>query len=89
VRGVTDITDRVIDPVQQHLDIGYDIRHFDKYSAIIFAVFDRKHSLSAINIDLERLSRRFSLDESIAFLFTDDPTYVNYLVSTFELLWEQ
>jgi hypothetical protein len=34
VRSVTDITDQVIDPVQQHLDIGYDIRHFDKYSGI-------------------------------------------------------
>lgn len=52
-------------------------------------MYDRKHTLSAINLDLERVTKRFPLDELVAFLFTDDPTYVNPLVSTFELLWEQ
>ena len=88
-RGITDVSYRVIESVQQAMDIGFDIRHIDKYSGIIFVVFDRKNGLSAINLDLERLTRRFSLDESIAFLLTDDPAYVEYLVSTFELLWQQ
>jgi hypothetical protein len=52
-------------------------------------VFDRKYALTMINIDLERITRRFSLDESLAMLLTDDSVYIKYLVSTFELLWEQ
>jgi hypothetical protein len=51
----------------------------------MFTVFDRKICGSAINIDLTRVS----LDQPISMLWTDDPTYVNYLVSTFELLWKQ
>ncbi len=89
VRGITDVSYQVIEPVQQLLDMGQDVRHFDKYGGIIFVVFDRKNCLSAISVDLEHISRRFSLDESIAFLMTDDPTYAEYLTSTFELLWEQ
>ena len=41
--------------------------------------------VNAINADL----RRMSLDESMSALLTDDLTYANYLVSTFEVLWEQ
>jgi hypothetical protein len=88
-RGVTDITHRAIETVQQHMDWGHDVRHLDMYSGITFAVFDRKYTLTMINIDLERVTRRFSLDESLAMLLTDDSTYIKYLVSTFELLWEQ
>jgi sugar-specific transcriptional regulator TrmB len=88
-RGITDISHRAIETVQQHLNFGHDIRHIDKYSGIVFAVFDRKHALTGINIDFERITRRFSLDESCTFLLTDDPAYIKYLVYTFELLWKQ
>jgi hypothetical protein len=37
----------------------------------------------AINADL----RRMSIDESMSALLSDDQTYADYLVSTFELLW--
>jgi len=30
-----------------------------------------------------------SLDEPVSALWSDDPTYANYLASTFEVLWEQ
>jgi hypothetical protein len=56
VRGITDISYRIIKTVQQHLDWGHDIRHTDKYSGLIFVVFERKYGLSAINIDLEHLT---------------------------------
>jgi len=85
IRFITDITHPYIDSVQQHLDIGVDVRHFDAYSGILFSVFDRKISASAINADIKHIS----LNEPISLLWTDDPTYAEYLMSTFELLWEQ
>ena len=82
---ITDVSYPYIESVQQHLDIGVDGRHFDQYRGIMFAVFDRKICTSAINFDFTRAS----LDQPISMLWTDDPTYAEYLVSTFELLWEQ
>jgi len=85
IRCITDISYSHIELVQRQLDIGYDIRHFSQYSGIMFLVFDRKNSISGINVDV----RRMSLDEPVSALWSDDSTYANYLVSTFELLWEQ
>ena len=85
VRIITDISYPMIELAQQLLDIGEDVRHYDKYQGIMFLVFDRKSSISAINADLKRMS----LDEPVSALWSDDSTYANYLVSTFELLWEQ
>ncbi len=82
-RGVTDISYRGIQLMQAMLDIGEDWRHFDKYSGISFIVADRKTSLTSINLDI----RRISLNERIAVLWSDDPTYAEYLRGTFEVLW--
>ena len=71
--------------MQELLDIGEDIRHYEQYRRIIFGVVDRKSSISAINFDI----RRLSLNEPLSMLWTNDPIYANYLISTFELLWEQ
>jgi sugar-specific transcriptional regulator TrmB len=85
VRVITDISYPMIELVQQKLDIGEDVHHYDQYGGITFEVWDRKACMSAINADI----RRFSLDEPVTALWTDDQTYANYLVSTFEVLWEQ
>jgi sugar-specific transcriptional regulator TrmB len=84
VRGITDISYQMIELVQQRLNAGEDIRHFGG-RGIFFVVFDRKISISAINPDV----RSISLEEPIKGLWTDDITYADYLVHTFELLWEQ
>jgi len=85
IRGISDISYAEIEPARELLDIGEEIRHFSHYRGIIFGVFDKKICLSAINTDITR----FSLDERVKWLWTDDPTYADYLISTFELLWEQ
>jgi sugar-specific transcriptional regulator TrmB len=85
IRVIADITYPYIESAQQHLDIGVDMHHYDQYQGILFGVFDRKISASAINVDI----RRVSLDTPLSILWTDDPTYAEYLASTFELLWEQ
>ncbi len=85
VRGISDIHYADIAPAQAVLDIGEDLRHFDSYEGVYFAVVDRKHCVSAINVDIKRIS----LDEPISLLWTDDTTYADYLTATFEMLWER
>jgi hypothetical protein len=82
---ITDFSYPYLESMQQYLDIGAEARHFEQYRGIMFGVFDRKICGSFINIGI----RRVSLDEPINMLWTDDPAYVRYLVSTFEILWQQ
>ncbi len=86
VRFITDISYRMVEVIREHLDAGIEVRHFDKYSGLLFCVFDGRIGMSAINVaDLTRVS----LSVPVSVLWTDDPTYAQYLTSTFELLWEQ
>lgn len=85
VRGVTDVTHSAIGLVQEALDIGEDVRHFDGYSGVTYKVFDGKCCINAINVDI----KRFTLDEPATMLYTDDATCAKYYMSTFELLWER
>ncbi len=84
-RGITDITYSVIPFVQEVLDVGEDVRHFDSYQGLYYAVFERKHCISAINIDVKHVR----LNEPANMLYASDPVYGAYLVSTFESLWKQ
>jgi hypothetical protein len=85
VRGISDINYADIAPAQEVLDIGEDLRHYNAYGGVFFAVVDRKHCVSAINVDINRIS----LNEPISLLWADDPKYAEYLTATFEMLWEQ
>jgi sugar-specific transcriptional regulator TrmB len=86
IRFITDITYPYIELIQEHLDAGMEVRHFDKYSGLLFCVFDGKICESAINAaDLKSAS----LSQMVSVLWSDDPTYAQYLASTFEVLWQQ
>jgi sugar-specific transcriptional regulator TrmB len=84
-RGIADVTYRVKNVIQYHLDIGADVRHIANYRGAYFGIFDKRHCFSAINIDIQHLK----LDEPLSLLYTDDPVFADYLVSSFERLWEQ
>jgi sugar-specific transcriptional regulator TrmB len=84
-RGIADVTYKIADIIRYHLDIGADVRHIDNYRGAYFGVFDRKTCISAINIDIEHVK----LDAPLSMLYTDDPVFADYLVSTFEMFWEQ
>jgi hypothetical protein len=64
--------------------IGEEVRHIDQHG-IMFAVFDRRISISAVNAEVKRIS----LNEPVSGLWTDDPAYAQYLASTFEMVWGQ
>jgi sugar-specific transcriptional regulator TrmB len=83
VRTIVDISYPIIDNVRELLNIGEEVRHIDQHG-VMFVVYDRKHSMTAINI-----ATSASLNAPMTALWTDDPTYAEYLASTFEMLWKQ
>jgi len=85
VKVISDIPYPNIELAQLSLEMGIELRHIERYSGILFIVFDRKSVIHYINADIKRMS----LDEPVSALWSDDPTYANYLASTFEVLWEQ
>ncbi len=84
VRAIVDISYQVIEPVREMIAIGEEVRHIDQHG-IMFVVFDRRISISAINAEVKRIS----LNEPVSGLWTDDPAYAQYLASTFEMVWGQ
>jgi sugar-specific transcriptional regulator TrmB len=79
-----DMSYPVVKVVQEMIDNGEEVRYFGQ-EGVVFTIFDRAACMSAINADITR----FSLDQPIAALWTDDPTYARYLTATFEMLWKQ
>ena len=86
IRFITDITYPYVKTIREHLDVGMEVRHFDKYSGVLFFVFDKKIGMSVINVESLKSA---SLNQLVSVLWTDDPAYAQYLTSTFELLWQQ
>jgi sugar-specific transcriptional regulator TrmB len=84
VRGIVDFSYASIDILQKLLAAGQDVRHFDGYQGIFMVVAD-KESISSINIGFKNLS----LDTPVVALWSNDPTYAEYLTSTFETAWQQ
>ncbi len=85
VRGIVDFSYLYIDTVRELLDIGQSVRHSEKYQGVFMVVGDKRKSISSISVDGESLS----IDDPVVALWSEDPTYAEFLMSTFELLWEQ
>ena len=85
VRGIADFSYQYIEEMREILDIGVDVRHVSQYQGIFMLVGDRGESISSMSIDVESLS----IDTPLVALWSDDPTYAEYLMSTFEIAWEQ
>jgi hypothetical protein len=86
VRGIVDFSYPYKgDLMRESLEIGADVRHFTQYLGIFMLVGDRKESISSMSITAETLS----IDTPIVALWSDDSTYAEYLMSTFETAWQQ
>ncbi|MFZ0926349.1 MAG: helix-turn-helix domain-containing protein [Halobacteriota archaeon] len=83
VKTIVDISHPIIDNVRELLQIGEEVRHIDEHG-LMFVVFDRRHSMTVINI-----AESSSLNAPMTALWTDDPTYAEYLAATFEMLWKK
>jgi hypothetical protein len=85
VRGIADFSYQYIKEIREWLDSGIDMRHYPQYLGIFMLVGDKKESISSMSINVKRLS----IDAPIVALWSDDPTYAEYLMSTFETAWER
>ncbi len=81
---ITDISYSGIQAIQELIDIGAEVRYLGRETAI-FSVCDKKTSIVGIHWELGIVS----LNQPLTALFTDDPTYAQYLETTFEMLWAQ
>jgi sugar-specific transcriptional regulator TrmB len=70
VRAIIDVSYQTIEPVREMMSIGEEVRHIDQHG-VTFVIFDRKVTFSTINADVSSIS----LNQPIALLWTDDPTY--------------
>ena len=85
IRGIPDISYLYIEKIRDFLDNGVDVHNFHQYPGIFMLVGDEKESISTMSIDVGS----FSIDTPVVALWSDDPTYADYLMSTFEVTWEQ
>jgi len=85
VRSIADFSYPYIDEMRKLLDIGEGVRHISQYQGIFMLIGDGRESISSMSVDVESLS----IDTPVVALWSDDPTYAEYLMSTFEIAWEQ
>ena len=84
-RGITTFSYPYIKQLRERLDFGDDVRHVGHEEELFMLVNDKGESVSSINTGTEDIS----LDKPIVAYWTDDPTYAEYLLSSFEIAWEQ
>ncbi len=81
---ITDLPYALIPLIRELIEMRSEVRCMGQ-EGLLFTVFDRRICVSAINVSVKRVT----LDKPFTALWTDDPTYAQYLMSTFELLWKQ
>jgi len=85
VRGITKVSGSSLNVVRKLLDNGEEVRHIYRYQGAFMLVGDKKESISSINVDSEDLS----LDDPLVAFWTDDQSYTEFLLTTFETAWSE
>jgi hypothetical protein len=85
VRGITDISHYHVSAARELLNIGEDLRHSGEVQKVLMFVRDRKESISSISV----ARQEFLLVDPLAAFWTDNNTYAEYLLSSFETAWAQ
>jgi len=83
VRGITDISYYYANAARNLLDVGQDVRHSGEVQEVLMFVCDRKESISSINAGRQE----FRLYDPLVAFWSDDESYAEYLLSTFETAW--
>ncbi|MGD0171156.1 MAG: helix-turn-helix domain-containing protein [Halobacteriota archaeon] len=86
VRGVLDISLQNLSAGREYLKGGIELRHTNPYRGMTLVVADGKRSISLIHAALKAA---LSLDENVAALWSDSVAQAEFLVSAFEMAWEQ
>ncbi len=82
-RGVMCVSRENAAEIQTFLDIGEDIRHSDAVQELFMYIGDKLESISAINIGVAD----YTLDTPVTAFWSDDSTYAEYLLASFENVW--
>jgi hypothetical protein len=88
VRGITQISETDLRVVRELLDIGEDVRHVDEYQGEFMVVVDNTECISSIPQQSVNIGD-LSLDDRVVGFWTDEPTYAEYLITTFEATWNE
>jgi len=84
-RGIVQISRANVRDVEICLEGGEDVRHSHDGRGLFFVVGDGWQSISAINIGISD----FALDTPATAFWSDNPTYAQYLLDSFEQAWSQ
>jgi len=84
-RGITQVSPPYIAVVNELIDIGIGVRHVEQYSGTFMVVGDCRQSISAIDVSIKDLS----LDDKIVALWTENPDYAKFLLSSFDRTWAE
>ncbi len=82
-RGIIPLSHANVESMQTSLSRGEDVRHSDEVHELFMLVGDKQHSVSAINIGVDE----YTLDTPIVAFWSEDPTYAEYLLASFESAW--
>ncbi|MGZ4920079.1 MAG: hypothetical protein ACXV6K_07005 [Halobacteriota archaeon] len=63
------------------LGIGEDVHHAGHFQELFMLIGDKQQSISAINIG----TPEYTHDTHIVAFWSEDPTYAQYLLSSFEI----
>ena len=85
IRGIADFSYQYMSEMRDILDTGTYLRHFPQYQGVLMLVADKRESISSMGVS----AKSFSIDTPIVLLWSDDPTYAEFLMSAFETVWEQ
>ncbi len=85
VRGIADFSYPYIETMRESLNNGEEVRHFSEYLGIFMLVGDKRESISSMGASAENLS----IDAPVVVLWSDSPTFADFLVSTFDTTWER
>ncbi len=64
---------------------GEDVRHSDEVHELFMYIGDRQQSISAINIGIDE----YTLGTPVTAFWSEDPTYAEYLLASFENVWSR
>ncbi|MGZ4894378.1 MAG: hypothetical protein ACXV29_10125 [Halobacteriota archaeon] len=82
-RGIVSVSRKNIDEIRMSVESGEDVRHSDEVHELFMYVGDKRKSVSSINIGIEE----YTLDTPVVAFWSESPTYVEYLLASFESAW--
>ncbi len=85
LRGITTVSLTNLEETRTRMDMGEDLRHSDVFYELFMVVGDRQQSVSAMNIGVYD----YTLDTPVIAFWSEDPTYAEYLLASFESAWSK